>query len=165
MISQLPSKGSTTLSISAYSYPSTHPVFHLMTSIALKLVLECLHNCTRAHLLLAYGAGFTDWFHAYAHLLHHHCMAGVYHGGVSAGLAACDVMISIVSTVSDHMQNFKTGYLTLASPRSMFISQVDGNAMAYHCTLLAILQGLWGHQDHDFTILGVDGFSLKFGKV
>lgn len=38
-------------------------------------------------------------------------------------------MMNIVSTASDLMQDFKTGYLTLASPRSMFVSQVIGTAM------------------------------------
>ncbi|KAA8531244.1 hypothetical protein F0562_005953 [Nyssa sinensis] len=55
--------------------------------------------------------------------------AGKYHGGVLAGLAACGVMMNIASTASDLMQDFKTGYLTLASPRSMFVSQVIGTAM------------------------------------
>ena len=45
------------------------------------------------------------------------------------GLAACGVMMNIVSTASDLMQDFKTGYLTLSSPRSMFFSQVLGTAM------------------------------------
>ncbi|KAM3731644.1 hypothetical protein ACB098_12G179900 [Castanea mollissima] len=55
--------------------------------------------------------------------------AGAAHGGVLAGLAACGVMMNIVSTASDLMQDFKTGYLTLASPRSMFVSQIIGTAM------------------------------------
>lgn len=38
-------------------------------------------------------------------------------------------MMNIVSTASDLMQDFKTGYLTLASPRAMFVSQVIGTAM------------------------------------
>ncbi|CAH9121078.1 unnamed protein product [Cuscuta epithymum] len=38
-------------------------------------------------------------------------------------------MMSIVSTASDLMQDFKTGYLTLASPRAMFFSQVIGTGM------------------------------------
>ncbi|MED6130225.1 putative metal-nicotianamine transporter ysl7, partial [Stylosanthes scabra] len=38
-------------------------------------------------------------------------------------------MMNIVSTASDLMQDFKTGYMTLASPRSMFVSQVVGTAM------------------------------------
>ncbi|KAF3431760.1 hypothetical protein FNV43_RR26496 [Rhamnella rubrinervis] len=62
---------------------------------------------------------------------HHHLqfLVGLEHGGVIAGLASCGVMMSIVSTASDLMQDFKTGYLTLASPRSMFFSQVLGTAM------------------------------------
>ncbi|CAI9773857.1 unnamed protein product [Fraxinus pennsylvanica] len=38
-------------------------------------------------------------------------------------------MMNIVSTASDSMQDFKTCYLTLASPRSMVVSQVIGTAM------------------------------------
>ncbi|WJX19712.1 hypothetical protein P8452_09360 [Trifolium repens] len=54
---------------------------------------------------------------------------GATNGGVIAGLAACGVMMNIVSTASDLMQDFKTGYMTLASPKSMFVSQVIGTAM------------------------------------
>ncbi|KAE8723132.1 BURP domain-containing protein 17-like [Hibiscus syriacus] len=46
-----------------------------------------------------------------------------------AGLAACVVMMSIVSTASYLMQDFKTGYLTLSSAKSMFVSQLVGTAM------------------------------------
>lgn len=38
-------------------------------------------------------------------------------------------MIGIVSTASDLPQDFKTGYMTLASPRSMFVSHVIGTTM------------------------------------
>ncbi|GMN46921.1 hypothetical protein TIFTF001_016102 [Ficus carica] len=81
----------------------------------------------------AYGCGLTDWslasnygkfaiilFSAWIHL---------DNGGIIAGLASCGVMMSIVSTASDLMQDFKTGYLTLASPRAMFFSQVIGTAI------------------------------------
>ncbi|XP_074569845.1 putative metal-nicotianamine transporter YSL12 isoform X1 [Curcuma longa] len=81
----------------------------------------------------AYGAGLTDWSLASTYgklaIFIIGAWAGASHGGVLAGLAACGVMMSIVSTASDLMQDFKTGYLTLASPRSMFISQVIGTAM------------------------------------
>ncbi|KAI3419508.1 Prephenate/arogenate dehydrogenase domain-containing protein [Psidium guajava] len=50
-------------------------------------------------------------------------------GGVIAGLAGCGVMMSIVSTAADLMQDFKTGYLTLSSAKSMFVSQLVGTAM------------------------------------
>ncbi|GLU12797.1 hypothetical protein SLE2022_294560 [Rubroshorea leprosula] len=79
----------------------------------------------------AYGCGLTDWSLASTYGKLAIFIIGGWagsHGGVLAGLAACGVMMNIVSTASDLMQDFKTGYLTLASPRSMFISQVIGTA-------------------------------------
>lgn len=81
----------------------------------------------------AYGCGLTDWSLASTYgklaIFTIGAWAGANHGGVLAGLAACGVMMNIVSTASDLMQDFKTGYLTLASPRSMFISQIIGTSM------------------------------------
>ncbi|XP_028768497.1 probable metal-nicotianamine transporter YSL5 [Neltuma alba] len=81
----------------------------------------------------AYGAGLTDWSLASTYgklaIFTIGAWAGASHGGVLAGLAACGVMMNIVSTASDLMQDFKTGYLTLSSPRSMFVSQIIGTIM------------------------------------
>ncbi|XP_039018676.1 probable metal-nicotianamine transporter YSL5 isoform X2 [Hibiscus syriacus] len=80
----------------------------------------------------AYGAGLTDWSLASTYGKLAIFIIGAWagqNGGVLAGLIACGVMMNIVSTASDLMQDFKTGYLTLASPRSMFVSQVIGTAM------------------------------------
>ncbi|KAL2247135.1 probable metal-nicotianamine transporter YSL7 [Sesamum indicum] len=81
----------------------------------------------------AYGCGLTDWSLASTYgklaIFVIGAWAGAGHGGVLAGLAACGVMMNIVSTASDLTQDFKTGYMTLASPRSMFVSQVIGTAM------------------------------------
>ncbi|KAG8661197.1 probable metal-nicotianamine transporter YSL5 [Manihot esculenta] len=81
----------------------------------------------------AYGCGLTDWSLASTYgklaIFTIGAWAGASHGGVLAGLAACGVMMNIVSTASDLTQDFKTGYLTLSSPRSMFVSQVIGTAM------------------------------------
>ncbi|KAA8541484.1 hypothetical protein F0562_025447 [Nyssa sinensis] len=81
----------------------------------------------------AYGCGLTDWSLASTYgklaIFTIGAWAGAGGGGVLAGLAACGVMLNIVSTASDLMQDFKTGYLTMASPRSMFVSQVIGTAM------------------------------------
>jgi len=81
----------------------------------------------------AYGCGLTDWslVSTYGKLaiFIFGAWAGKDDGGVLAGLATCGVMMSIVSTAADLMQDFKTGYLTLSSPRSMFLSQVIGTAM------------------------------------
>ncbi|CAL0314827.1 unnamed protein product [Lupinus luteus] len=81
----------------------------------------------------AYGCGLTDWSLASNYgkiaIIIFSSWVGLPNGGVLAGLVSCGVMMSIVSTASDLMQDFKTGYLTLASPRSMFLSQVIGTAM------------------------------------
>ncbi|KAJ6766820.1 OLIGOPEPTIDE TRANSPORTER YGL114W-RELATED [Salix purpurea] len=80
----------------------------------------------------AYGCGLTDWSLASTYgklaIFVIGAWAGASHG-VLAGLASCGVMMNIVSTASDLSQDFKTGYLTLSSPRSMFVSQIIGTAM------------------------------------
>ncbi|GFY83192.1 YELLOW STRIPE like 6 [Actinidia rufa] len=58
-------------------------------------------------------------------------------GGVIAGLASCGVIMSIVNTAADLMQDFKTGYLTLSSAKSMFVSQLIGTAM-----VMVVIAGL-----------------------
>ncbi|KAI3761883.1 hypothetical protein L1987_52305 [Smallanthus sonchifolius] len=80
----------------------------------------------------SYGCGLTDWS-----LASTYGKIGLFiissfvgsDGGVIAGLAGCGVMMSIVSTAADLMQDFKTGYLTLSSAKSMFVSQLVGTAM------------------------------------
>ncbi|RLM74097.1 putative metal-nicotianamine transporter YSL11 [Panicum miliaceum] len=126
----------------------------------------------------AYGCGLTDWSLASTYgklaIFIIGAWAGASHGGVLVGLSACGVMMSIVGTASDLMQDFKTGYLTLASPRSMFISQVIGTAMG--CVIAPCVFWLFyksfdigasGAYPAPYTImyrnmaiLGVDGLSL-----
>ncbi|KNA25527.1 hypothetical protein SOVF_005950 isoform B [Spinacia oleracea] len=81
----------------------------------------------------AYGCGLTDWSLASTYgklaIFVIGAWAGASHGGIIAGLAACGVLMNIVATASDLSQDFKTGYMTLASPRSMFVSQIIGTAM------------------------------------
>ncbi|KAI5066981.1 hypothetical protein GOP47_0017509 [Adiantum capillus-veneris] len=78
----------------------------------------------------AYGCGLTDWNLASTYgklgLFVFSAWAGA-NGGVLVGLVSCGVMMVIVSCSADLMQDFKTGYLTLSSPRSMFVSQEDGD--------------------------------------
>ncbi|KAH7529472.1 hypothetical protein FEM48_Zijuj05G0187500 [Ziziphus jujuba var. spinosa] len=127
----------------------------------------------------AYGCGLTDWSLASTYgklaIFTIGAWAGASHGGVLAGLAACGVMMNIVSTASDLSQDFKTGYLTLASPRSMFVSQVIGTAMG--CVVSPCVFWLFYKAFHDLgtpdseypapfavvyrnmAILGVEGFS------
>ncbi|KAL8199503.1 hypothetical protein R6Q57_013071 [Mikania cordata] len=80
----------------------------------------------------SYGCGLTDWNLASTYgkigLFIISSLVGT-EGSVIAGLAACGVMMSIVSTAADLMQDFKTGFLTLSSAKSMFMSQLVGTTM------------------------------------
>ncbi|VFQ65421.1 unnamed protein product [Cuscuta campestris] len=80
----------------------------------------------------AYGAGLTDMNMAYNYgkvaLFTLAALSG-RENGVVAGLIGCGLIKSIVSISSDLMHDFKTGHLTLTSPRSMLISQAIGTAM------------------------------------
>ncbi|XVE84184.1 hypothetical protein DITRI_Ditri16bG0149600 [Diplodiscus trichospermus] len=125
----------------------------------------------------SYGTGLTDW-----NLTSTYGKIGLFiiaslvgsDGGVMAGLAACGVMMSIVSTAADLMQDFKTGYLTLSSAKSMFVSQLLGTAMG--CVLAPLTFWLFwtafdvGSPDgpykapyavifREMAILGIEGFS------
>lgn len=80
----------------------------------------------------AYGAGLTDMNMAYNYgkvaLFVLAAMAGK-NEGVVAGLVGCGLIKSIVSISSDLMHDFKTGHLTLTSPRSMLLSQAIGTGI------------------------------------
>lgn len=81
----------------------------------------------------SYGSGLTDWSLASTYgklaIFTIGAWAGASKGGVVAALVACGVMMNIVSTASDLMQDFRTGYITMASPKSMFVSQVIGTTI------------------------------------
>nr|MBA0843181.1 hypothetical protein [Gossypium armourianum] len=98
--------------------------YHILVAYAIAPILAFCN---------AYGCGLTDWSLASNYgklaIIIFSSWVGLNNGGVVAGLATCGVMMSIVSTASDLMQDFKTGYLTLSSPRSMFFAQVIGTAI------------------------------------
>ncbi|KAK6789833.1 hypothetical protein RDI58_013633 [Solanum bulbocastanum] len=81
----------------------------------------------------SYAAGLTDWSLASNYgkiaILTFSYWVGLENGGVIAGLASCGLMMSILDAASGLMGDFKTGYLTLTSPHSMFFSQLIGTAM------------------------------------
>ncbi|XP_011623458.1 probable metal-nicotianamine transporter YSL6 isoform X1 [Amborella trichopoda] len=141
------------------------------------LVLFCYIAAPCFAFCNSYGCGLTDW-----NLASTYGNLGLFifaswvgpNGGVLAGLAACGVMMSIVSTAADLMQDFKTGYLTYSSPRSMFVSQLIGTAMG--CVLAPLSFWMfWNAFDigspdgpykapyavifREMAILGVEGFS------
>ncbi|XP_072987462.1 probable metal-nicotianamine transporter YSL7 [Typha latifolia] len=113
--------------ISIITVPRIFPQLRFYHIIITYLIAPALAFCN------SYGCGLTDWSLASSYgklaIFIFGAWVGTGNGGIIAGLAACGVMMSIVSTASDLMQDFKTGYLTLASPRSMFVSQVVGTAM------------------------------------
>lgn len=104
----------------------------LFTPVKWYYVLICYLIAPILAFCNAYGAGLTDWNLASSYgklgLFVFSAWAGAQ-GGVLVGLAVCGVMMSIVNMASDLMQDFRTGYLTLASPRSMFVSQIIGTVM------------------------------------
>ncbi|KAG5558898.1 hypothetical protein RHGRI_008746 [Rhododendron griersonianum] len=125
----------------------------------------------------AYGAGLTDMNMAYNYgkvaLFVLAALSGK-ENGVVAGLIGCGVIKSIVSVSSDLMHDFKTGHLTLTSPRSMLISQAIGTAIG--CVVAPLTFFLFykafdiGNPDGEYkapyaliyrnmAILGVEGFS------
>ncbi|KAF2918976.1 hypothetical protein DAI22_08g100000 [Oryza sativa Japonica Group] len=81
----------------------------------------------------AYGVGVTDMNLSATYgkiaMMVFSSWVGMDGGGVVAGLAACGIIVSAVSGSSDFMQDFKTGYLTLTSPRAMLVGQVAGTAL------------------------------------
>ncbi|MBA0735601.1 hypothetical protein Gogos_019436 [Gossypium gossypioides] len=125
----------------------------------------------------AYGAGLTDMNMAYNYgkvaLFVLAAMSGK-ENGVVAGLVGCGLIKSIVSISSDLMHDFKTGHLTLTSPRSMLVSQAIGTAIG--CVVAPLTFFLFykafdvGNPDGEYkapyaliyrnmAILGVQGFS------
>ncbi|XWS30085.1 hypothetical protein CRYUN_Cryun24cG0088200 [Craigia yunnanensis] len=80
----------------------------------------------------AYGTGLTDMNIAYNYgkvaLFVLAALSGK-ENGVVAGLVGCGLIKSVVNASSDLMQDFKTGHLTLTSPRSMLLSQAIGTAI------------------------------------
>ncbi|XP_044466440.1 probable metal-nicotianamine transporter YSL5 [Mangifera indica] len=117
----------TIAAVSIFSLPHIIPELQWYYVLVIYICAPTLAFCN------AYGCGLTDWSLASTYgklaIFMIGAWAGSAHSGVVAGLAACGVMMNIVTTASDLSQDFKTGYLTLASPRSMFVSQIIGTAM------------------------------------
>ncbi|GMH13280.1 hypothetical protein Nepgr_015121 [Nepenthes gracilis] len=113
--------------VSTVTLPHIFPPLKWYYIVVIYILAPVLAFCN------AYGCGLTDWSLASTYgklaIFTIGAWAGASHGGVLAGLAACGVMMNIVSTASDLSQDFKTGFMTLASPRSMFVSQLIGTAM------------------------------------
>ncbi|MCL7033227.1 hypothetical protein MKW94_015987 [Papaver nudicaule] len=157
--------------ISTAAIPMIFPPLKWYLVLTSYIVAPALAFCN------SYGTGLTDWSLASTYgkigLFFFASVVGT-NGGVIAGLAACGVMMSIVSTAADLMQDFKTGYLTYSSAKSMFVSQIVGTAMG--CVIAPLTFWLfWTAFDigdpngpykapyavifREMAILGIEGFS------
>uniref|UniRef100_A0A0E0JG57 Metal-nicotianamine transporter n=1 Tax=Oryza punctata TaxID=4537 RepID=A0A0E0JG57_ORYPU len=81
----------------------------------------------------SYTSGLMDWSLATVYgklaIFVVGASVGAASGGVIAGLAACGVMMVVIGDAAELMHDFKTAYLTLTSPVSMFASQAIGTAL------------------------------------
>ncbi|KAG2660227.1 metal-nicotianamine transporter YSL2-like [Panicum virgatum] len=80
----------------------------------------------------AYGTGLTDMNMSYNYgkvALFIFAAWGGKDSGVIAGLVGCGIVKQLVQVSAELMHDFKTGHLTLTSPRSMLVGQVIGTAM------------------------------------
>lgn len=125
----------------------------------------------------AYGTGLTDINMSYNYgkiALFIFAAWGGKDNGVIAGLVGCGIVKQLVQVSADLMHDFKTGHLTLTSPRSMLVGQVVGTAMGCIIAPLTFLlfykafdignpDGYWKAPYalifRNMAILGVEGFS------
>ncbi|WVZ86591.1 hypothetical protein U9M48_033346 [Paspalum notatum var. saurae] len=125
----------------------------------------------------AYGTGLTDMNMGYNYgkiaLFVFAAWAGK-DNGVIAGLVGCGLVKQLVLISADLMHDFKTGHLTLTSPRSMLVAQAVGTLMGCILAPLAFMlfykafdvgnpQSYWKAPYaliyRNMAILGVEGFS------
>ncbi|KAF0935931.1 hypothetical protein E2562_036675 [Oryza meyeriana var. granulata] len=125
----------------------------------------------------AYGTGLTDMNMSYNYgkiALFIFAAWGGRDNGVIAGLVGCGIVKQLVQVSADLMHDFKTGHLTLTSPRSMLVGQAIGTAMGCIIAPLTFLlfykafdignpDGYWKAPYalifRNMAILGVEGFS------
>jgi len=81
----------------------------------------------------AYGFGVTDMNLSSTYgklaMLLVGSVVGCDNGGVIAGLVSCGIVMATMCNSNNLMQELKTGYLTLTSPRAVFISQAIGTGL------------------------------------
>ncbi|KAL1568778.1 Metal-nicotianamine transporter ysl1, variant 2 [Salvia divinorum] len=157
--------------ISVVAIPFIFPDLRWYLVVMAYVVTPCLAFCN------AYGAGLTDMNMSYNYgkvgLFIVAAISGKEHG-VLTSLAACGLFKSIINVSCILMQDFKTGHLTLTSPRAMLLSQSVGTALG--CIVSPLSFFLFykafdiGNPDKEFkapfgiiyrnlAIIGVEGFS------
>ncbi|KAG0525472.1 hypothetical protein BDA96_06G059600 [Sorghum bicolor] len=157
---------------------STATVPTIFPQLKWYLVILCYFLAPAIAFCNSYGMGLTNLNLAPTYgkigLFAFASLVGSDGGGVIAGLAACGIIMSIACSTADLMQDFKSAYLTLSSPRSMFIAQLIGIALG--CVIAPLTLWLFwtafdiGDPDGEYkapfaimfremAILGIEGFS------
>ncbi|CAO2161744.1 unnamed protein product [Urochloa humidicola] len=81
----------------------------------------------------SYATGLTDWslgtIYGKLAIFIFGAWVGEASGGAIAGLIAGAIVVVVIGNSSELMHDFKSAYLTLTSPLSMFASQVIGTAL------------------------------------
>ncbi|KAJ0966839.1 hypothetical protein J5N97_023756 [Dioscorea zingiberensis] len=145
--------------ISIFGLPNIFPQLMPHHILAAYLMAPLLGFCN------AYGCGVTNWSLASTYgkfaIMIFAGWVGAKSGGVMVGLVACGIVMTISNSAADLIQDIKTGYLTLSSPRSMFVSQAIGTAMG--CILAPVI--FWFINKS--TQLGKEGslYSAPYAKV
>lgn len=102
----------------------------------------------------SYASGLTDWslgtIYGKLAIFIFGAWVGEASGGAIAGLLAGGVVVVVIGNSSELMHDFKSAYLTLTSPLSMFASQVIGTTLGCIINPLLFLgfQGMAGGKDH-----------------
>ncbi|KAJ0966855.1 hypothetical protein J5N97_023772 [Dioscorea zingiberensis] len=114
--------------ISAIVIPVFYPSLHSF-QIGAAYILAPLLSFSNA-----YCTGLTDWnlasaFTKFTIFIFGAWTTGDKPGSVIAALGASGVVTAVVNTASDLMADFRTGYMTMTSPRSTFVAQIVGTAM------------------------------------
>ncbi|KAF7090236.1 hypothetical protein CFC21_093018 [Triticum aestivum] len=125
----------------------------------------------------AYGTGLTDMSMSYNYgkiALFIFAAWGGKDDGVIAGLVGCAIVKQLVQVSADLMHDYKTGHLTLTSPRSLLVGQAIGTVMGcivapstfllfYKAFDIGNPDGYWKAPYaliyRNMAILGVEGFS------
>ncbi|CAN6273680.1 unnamed protein product [Urochloa humidicola] len=117
----------------------------------------------------AYGTGLTDMNMSYNYgkvALFIFAAWGGKNNGVIAGLVGCGIVKQLVQVSAELMHDFKTGHLTLTSPRSMLVGQVISPltfALFFRAFDVGNPDGYWKAPYalifRNMAILGVEGFS------
>ncbi|OEL24865.1 putative metal-nicotianamine transporter YSL7 [Dichanthelium oligosanthes] len=111
----------------------------------------------------AYGFGVTDMNLSSTYgklaMLLVGSVVGRNNGGVIAGLVSCGIVMGTMSNSNNLMQELRTGYLTLTSPRAVFISQAIGTGLG--CVINPVMfWALYKLQDGD-----TDVFDVPYARV